>query len=61
MVSGRAPRDGGSAYGWQPCGTLSLLVLGPDLEALRVLLRDLIENVFLKELPGLKERPLSRR
>jgi hypothetical protein len=38
---------------------LSLLVLGPDLEALRVLLRDLIENVFLKELPGLKERTLT--
>ena len=39
--------------------TVSMLVLGPDLEALRTLLRDLIENVFLKELPGFKDRPLS--
>lgn len=39
--------------------TLSLLVLGPDLDALRMLLRDLIQNVFLKELPGFRDRPLS--
>jgi len=38
---------------------LSLLVLGPDLDALRTLLRELIENVFLKELPGLMDRQLS--
>jgi len=38
---------------------LSLLVLGPDLDALRGLLRELIEKVFLKELPGLKDRQLS--
>jgi hypothetical protein len=52
LVTGAALMAGGLA-------ALSLLVLGPDLEALRVLLRDLIENVFLKELPGLKERTLS--
>jgi hypothetical protein len=39
--------------------TLSMVVLGPDLDALRKILRDLIENVFLKEIPGLKERNLS--
>lgn len=38
---------------------VSLLVLGPDLEALRTILRDLIENVFLKELPGFKDKTLS--
>lgn len=38
---------------------LSLLVLGPDLDTLRGLLRELIEKVFLKELPGLKDRQLS--
>lgn len=38
---------------------LSLLVLGPDLDALRGLLRELIEKVFLKEWPGLKDRQLS--
>ena len=40
---------------------ISLLVLGPDLEALRALLRDLIENVFLKELPGLQGAGLLSR
>ena len=38
---------------------LSILVLGPDLDALRSLLRELIEKVFLKELPGFKDRQLS--
>lgn len=38
---------------------LSLLVLGPDLDALRALLRELIEKVFLKELPGFKDRQLG--
>lgn len=38
---------------------LSLLVLGPDLDTLRGLLRELIEKVFLKELPGLRDRQLS--
>jgi hypothetical protein len=38
---------------------ISLLVLGPDLDTLRHLLRELVENVFLRELPGLKDRQLS--
>lgn len=38
---------------------LSLLVLGPDLDTLRGMLRELIEKVFLQELPGLKDRQLS--
>jgi hypothetical protein len=38
---------------------LSLLVLGPDLDGLRAILRDLIENVFLKELPGFRDKPLT--
>jgi Predicted membrane protein (DUF2232) len=38
---------------------LSLLVLGPDLDALRDMIRELIEKVFLKELPGFKDRQLS--
>lgn len=38
---------------------LSLLVLGPDLESLRGMIRELIEKVFLKELPGFKDRQLS--
>jgi hypothetical protein len=64
---------GTSALEWYPAGhlvtaaaliagglaTISMLLLGPDLEALRALLRDLIENVFLKELPGFKDKPLS--
>lgn len=62
-----------SALEWYPPGHLvtaaaviagglaaiSMVALGPDLEALRTLLRDLIENVFLKELPGFKDRPLT--
>ncbi len=52
LVTAAALMGGGLA-------ALSLLVLGPDLETLRALLRDLIENVFLKELPGLKDRTLA--
>ncbi len=64
---------GTSALEWYPAGhlvtaaaliaggvaTISVFLLGADLEALRMLLRDLIENVFLKELPGFKDKPLS--
>jgi hypothetical protein len=39
--------------------SLGLLVLGPDLETLRQLLRELIENVFLRELPGFKDKQLT--
>jgi hypothetical protein len=64
---------GGPALEWYPVGrlvalatlmagtlaALSVFVLGPDLDSLRNLLRELIEKVFLKELPGFKERELS--
>lgn len=68
-----ASTTGAPALEWYPLGrlvaiatlmagvlaALSLLVLGPDLDALRALLRELIEKVFLKELPGLKDRQLG--
>ena len=38
---------------------LTMLLLGRDLDGLRALLRDLIEKVFLQQLPGLKERNLG--
>lgn len=71
--AGPVPPGGPPALEWYPPGrltaiatilagllaALSLLVLGPDLDGLRTLLQDLIENVFLKELPGLKDRQLS--
>lgn len=62
-----------AATEWYPVGRLvavaaavsgalafaSLYVLGQDIDELRKLLRKLIEEVFLKQLPGLKERTLS--
>ncbi|HVY43603.1 MAG TPA: DUF2232 domain-containing protein [Hyphomicrobiaceae bacterium] len=68
-----APAQGPPGLEWYPVGrlvalatliagvlaALSLFVLGPDLDTLRGVLRQLIENVFLKELPGLKDKQLS--
>ena len=40
-------------------GFLTVILLGTSIDDVRVLLRKLIENVFLKQLPGLKDRKVE--
>jgi hypothetical protein len=63
----------GPSLEWYPVGRLvaastlmagaiafaTIFTLGQDLESLRATLRELIEKVFLKQLPGLRDRQLS--
>lgn len=64
---------GVAAVEWYPVGRMiawsvamagiiafgTMLLLAPDLDSMRKLLRELIEKLFLQQLPGLKDRKLT--
>jgi hypothetical protein len=40
---------------------ISLMLLGSDLDQLRAMLKDVVEKVFLKQLPGFQDRQLGEK